>query len=170
MTTDQEFLHFSADGLLQSMLRIEASVAQLTPEQIWMRGSENENAVGNVLLHLRGNVRQWILSGIGGVATERDRDSEFDARAGASAAQLIADLKAVVKEAAELIHNLPAERLMDRIHVQGYEGTVLAAIYHVVEHFSGHLFQIITLTKMFTHKDLGFYAHLRGGEPSGAPP
>ena len=161
MNIDREFLQISADRLLQSMERIETCVAQLTAEQIWQRGSENQNAVGNLLLHLRGNVRQWILTGVGDAATARDRDSEFAARTGGDAKQLTADLKAVVEEAAELIRNLPAERLLDRIHVQVYDATVLGAIYHVVEHFSGHLFQIILLTKMFTHKDLGFYAHLR---------
>ena len=63
---EEEFLQISADRLLQSVERIETCVRQLTPEQVWARASENENAVGNLLLHLAGNVRQWILTGVGG--------------------------------------------------------------------------------------------------------
>jgi hypothetical protein len=170
MTVEVEFLELSASRLLESMSRIESCVAQLTPEQVWQRGSKNENAVGNLLLHLRGNVGQWILSGVGGSNYHRDRDSEFDAREGAGAPHLLAGLRAVVEEAAAIIRQVPAERLLRRIHVQVYEVTVLGAIYHVVEHFSGHLFQIILLTKVFTHQDLGFYAHLRSGKSSSALP
>ncbi len=169
MTVEQDFLQISADRLLQSMSRIEACVGQLTPEQIWQRTSENENAVGNLLLHLRGNVRQWILNGVGGADHTRDRDAEFDARTGTGAAQLLGDLRSTVEEAAVVIRGLPVEKLNQRTQVQVYEVTVLGAIYHVVEHFSGHLFQIILLTKMFTQRDLGFYAHLRKPEEKISP-
>ena len=166
---EQEFLKISADRLLQSMARIDTCVAQLTPEQVWARGSENENAVGNLLLHLTGNVRQWILTGVGGSPDHRDRDAEFDARSGGDAAAFLKNLRAVVEQAAELIRNVPPARLVEKIHVQVYDVNVLGAIYHVVEHFSGHTFQIILLTKMFTHRDLGFYAHLNGQAASPEP-
>jgi hypothetical protein len=162
MTIETEFLTFSADKLTQLMGRIDSCVQKLTPEQIWMRADANQNAVGNLLLHLNGNVRQWILHGVGGQADVRDRDAEFAARDGAGAKELLARLRATVEETAALLRTLPAGRLMERVRTQGYDCTVLAAIYHVVEHFAGHTFQIIYATKLCTGEDLGFYAHLSG--------
>jgi hypothetical protein len=160
MNTESEFLNFSADKLIQLLERIETCVDRLTPEQLWMRHSENENAVGNLMLHLAGNVRQWILTGVGGAPDHRDRDSEFAAREGIGAQELKARLRSTVDEAVVLIRALPPERLTEIIRPQGYEGTVLAAIYHVVEHSAGHAFQIMFATKLLTGGDLGFYAHL----------
>ena len=165
MTVETEFLTFSADKLMQLMGRIDSCVQKLTPEQIWMRAGANQNAVGNLLLHLNGNVRQWILHGVGGQADVRDRDAEFAAKDGAGAKELLARLRSTVEETAALVRTLPAGRLMERVGTQGYDCTVLAAIYHVVEHFAGHTFQIIYATKLCTGEDLGFYAHLSGDRP-----
>jgi uncharacterized protein DUF1572 len=165
MSTESEFLNFSAEKLTQLLQRIEMCADQLTPEQIWMRHSENENAVGNLMLHLAGNVRQWILAGVGGAPDQRDRDGEFAARSGMDAQQLMATLRSTVEDAASLIRALPPARLTEIIRPQGYEGTVLASIYHVVEHFAGHAFQIMFATKLMTSRDLGFYAHLNRVQP-----
>ena len=169
MTVETEFLTFSAEKLLQLMSRIDSCVQKLTPEQIWMRADANQNAVGNLLLHLNGNVRQWILHGVGGEADMRARDAEFAAKDGAGATELLARLRATVEETAALLRALPAARLMERVDTQGYDCTVLAAIYHVVEHFAGHTYQIILLTKQFTREDLGFYAHLSSAAPRKDP-
>ena len=169
MTVESEFLTFSADELTQLMGRIETCVEKLTPEQVWARGSESQNAVGNLLLHLEGNVRQWILHGVGGQPETRDRDREFAARGGSAASELLTRLRATVDEVASLIRSLPASRLLERHAVQGYDMTVLGAIYHVVEHFAGHAFQIYLMTKQFTSEDLGFYAHLSGAKPRESP-
>ncbi len=169
MSVETEFLTFSADKLMQLMGRIEICVEMLTAEQVWARTSANQNAVGNLLLHLNGNVRQWILHGVGGQADLRQRDAEFAAREGGGAPELLARLRTTVEEAVALFRALPAERLLERIQPQGYESTVLAAIYHVIEHFAGHTFQIMLLTKQFTGADLGFYAHLSGSQPRKDP-
>src|SRR5450631_2938439 len=89
VSVESEFLNFSADKLTQLVGRIETCVEMLTPEQLWTRTSANQNAVGNLLLHLNGNVRQWILHGIGGQADLRQRDSEFAAREGSGAQELL---------------------------------------------------------------------------------
>jgi uncharacterized damage-inducible protein DinB len=169
VSVESEFLNFSADKLTQLMERIETCVEMLTPEQLWARTAANQNAVGNLLLHLSGNVRQWILHGLGGQPDHRERDAEFAAREGSGAQELLARLRTTVEEAVALFRTLPAERLLERIRTQGYENTALAAIYHVVEHFAGHTFQIILLTKQFTREDLGFYAHLSGSQPRKDP-
>jgi hypothetical protein len=170
VTLESEFLKFSIEKLEQLMERIEICAGKLTPEQVWRRGSERQNAVGNLLLHLNGNVRQWILSGIGGVPDARVRDREFAAREGGPPAELVAQLRATVTEAVTVLGGLTAEQLLERVTIQGYEGTKLAAIYHVVEHFAGHAFQIMFLTKLFTEEDMGFYAHLSGAAGSAARP
>jgi hypothetical protein len=162
MTIESEFLSFSADKLLELAARIETCVGRLTPEQVWMRGSENQNAAGNLLLHLNGNVRQWILAGVGGQPDQRQRDSEFAAREGVSPPELLAALRTTVEEAAEVIRKVPAPLMLQPLTIQDYDVTVMGAIYHVVEHFAGHAFQIFLLTKMLTGEDLGFYAHLNG--------
>ncbi len=169
MTSDEIFLKFSADKLEQLHGYIQDCLGRLTPEQIWTRNSESENAVGNLVLHLSGNIRQWIGSGVAGLADNRQRDTEFDARGGMAPAELAELLKTRVAEAAGIIREVPASRLTERITPQGYDVTVLEAIAHVVEHFSQHTGQIILLTKILTGDDLGYYRHLRGsGRAAGA--
>ncbi|HVO99331.1 MAG TPA: DinB family protein [Bryobacteraceae bacterium] len=160
MSNESVFLKFSSEKLEQLLGRIETCVAKLTPEQIWIRGASNENAVGNLLLHLEGNVRQWILSGVGGAPDLRNRDAEFETTSGEGA---LDRLRATVHEASALIAALPHERLTEPRTIQKhYNVTVFEAIYHVVEHFSGHTGQIIFATKLLTGEDLGFYNYLRG--------
>lgn len=154
------FLEFSARKLRQLESRIEDCVKGLTEEQIWLRSNQAENAIGNLLLHLAGNVRQWLISAVGGKPDVRVRDREFAARGDISGAELLERLRATVDEAAALLNHLPQERLTEMVTVQKYHVTVLEAIYHVVEHFSQHTGQIIFAYKLFTGNDLAFYRHL----------
>jgi len=165
MSNEAVFLKFSSEKLEQLVSRIETCVAKLTPEQIWTRGASNENAVGNLLLHLEGNVRQWILSGVGGAPDLRQRDSEFAAQSGEGALER---LRRTVDEASALIAGLPHERLSEPRTIQThYNITVMEAIYHVVEHFAGHTGQIIFATKLLTGEDLGFYSYLKSAKAAG---
>ena len=129
-------------------------------------GGETQNAAGNLILHLTGNIRQWILAGVMGARIERDRDAEFAERGGVAPDVLMRDLRDVVNAACGIIGSLPAARLTEAINIQGHDVSVLEAIYHVVEHFSGHTGQIILMTKAFTGSDLGFYGYLT--KPGGA--
>ena len=160
-TLERQFLDHSVQKLRQYTERIGNCAGKLTEEQIWARGAENENAMGNLILHLCGNVRQWIVSGVGGEPDTRKRDTEFDARGGVTAGELMDRLRRTVDEAVAVIEEVPHERLGERLRVQDYDVSVLEAIYHVVEHFSMHTGQILFITKMVTGSDLGFYAHLR---------
>jgi uncharacterized damage-inducible protein DinB len=161
-TLDGLFLETSIQQLRQYQSRIGTCLELLNQEQVWARGGGNENAIGNLVLHLCGNVRQWIVSGVGGRPDHRERDAEFAARGGVSIDELEMRLKAVVSEAADVLGAVTAARLPERVVIQGYDLTVLEAIYHVVEHFSMHTGQIIFATKMITGNDLGFYRHLSG--------
>ncbi|MGE5569710.1 MAG: DinB family protein [Rhodospirillales bacterium] len=160
-TLEGLFLKFATGKLTQLTSRIVDCLGRLSTEQIWARGSENQNAVGNLVLHLCGNVRQWILSGIAGRPDVRQRDAEFAARAGASGPELAAQLESVVAEAVAAIRSTTAERLVEPVRIQGYDVSVLEAIGHVTEHFAQHTGQIIFATKLLTGEDLGYYRHLK---------
>ena len=160
MPLDGPFLKFSAEKLEQLCSRIQDCLGKLSEEQIWARGTENENAIGNLVLHLAGNVRQWIGAGVAGKPDIRERDAEFAARGDASAAELGDRLNTNVREAVEVIRGLTPERLAEMTTVQKYHTTVLEAVYHVVEHFAQHTGQIMFATKLFTGQDLGYYRHL----------
>ncbi len=166
MTSEQIFLRYSAAKLSQMAEHIATCLDTLTPEQVWSRNSDNENAAGNLVLHLCGNLRQWIGFGVAGQPDIRKRDEEFAARGGVAPAGLKQHLLAAVRDAAAIIAALPVQRLTKITHVQSYEMTVLEAIYHVVEHFSGHTGQIIFASKLWTGADLGFYAHLKSNTHS----
>jgi hypothetical protein len=108
---------------------------------------------------------------VGGQRDIRDRNAEFDARGGASPAELKARLRGTIEEAAAIVRGVTPERLTERIRPQGYDASVLEGIYQVVQHLAGHAFQIMLLTKLYTSQDLGFFAHLRqaSGAQSGRP-
>lgn len=161
MTPEQVFLDFSARKLEQLQSRIDDCLRRLGYEQIWRRGSEAENAVGNLVLHLCGNLRQWIGSAVAGLPDVRDRDGEFAARGGVEPDELRRRLAAAISEAAGTIRGLDPERLLNPVEVQHYQLTVLEAVYHVVEHFAQHTGQILFATKQMTGQDLGYYRHLR---------
>lgn len=158
---ERVFLEHSTHKLEQLAGRIRDCAGRLNHEQLWYRGSENENAVGNLLLHLAGNVRQWIVSGIGGAPDVRVRDREFAAREEGRAHELMNRLEQIVREAIAVLRGISRERLMERVRIQNYDLTVLEAVCHVVEHFAEHTGQIIFATKVLTGEDLGYYRHLK---------
>jgi uncharacterized damage-inducible protein DinB len=162
MSVESLFLQSSVAKLREFAGRIEVCLGKLNEDQIWARGHENENAVGNLALHLAGNVRQWIISGLGNNPDHRDRDSEFDARGGRTAAELSANLRSTVEQATQIIAGLDTAQLTRMYEIQAYPVSGIEAVYHVVEHFAMHTGQIIFATKMVTGVDLGFYRHLRG--------
>ena len=140
--------------------RVEKCLGQLTPEQIWWRGQDNANAVGNLVLHLCGNVRQWIVAGAGGAPDTRNRDAEFAQREPLAAAELLERLRTTVRDADEVLARLAEAELTTRRRIQTYDVTVLEAVHHVTEHFALHSGQILYATKLLTGEDLGFYRHL----------
>ena len=165
----REFLRVARKELRQKLEHIEHCLSKLTPEQIWSRQHENENAVGNLVLHLGGNVRQWIASGVGGVEDLRDRQAEFSQRDPVPVAELMRRFRDAVREADRVLARLSCRDLLALRTIQGFEVTVLHAIYHVVVHFGEHTGQIIWATKRITSEDLGFYAYL-SDESGGGPP
>jgi uncharacterized damage-inducible protein DinB len=160
MNVESLFLKFSADKLRQFAERIEVCLGNLNEDQIWARGQDNENAIGNLALHLAGNVRQWIISSLGDYPDSRDRDSEFKPRGGVNGTELTRNLRATVEQASRIISGLNTAQLTRMYEIQKYPVSGVEIVYHVVEHFAQHTGQIIFATKMLTGEDLGFYRHL----------
>ena len=148
------FLRHSTAKLEQMTGFLRSCLDQLNDSQIWERHEAHENTVGNLVLHLCGNMRQWIMHGVGGAADVRVRDREFDSDGGMTGKELIALFESTVAEARSVIDSLPAQRLVERTTPQGREVSVLDAIYQVVGHVQQHVGQIILLTKQMTGKDL----------------
>jgi uncharacterized damage-inducible protein DinB len=142
--------------------KLRLAVEALPDSALWWRPDDGSNSVGNLLLHLMGNVRQWIIRGVGGAQGSRDRAAEFAARDGASASELLAGLDAVLAEADRTLATLTPERLMERRQFQGRDLSVLEAVFHVVEHFAMHTGQIIFVTKLTRPGAIHFYEDAGG--------
>ena len=156
--TGQEFISRSRYHLIEDFLpKIERCLERLTDEQIWWRPNEQSNSIGNLLLHLSGNARQWIVGGVGGAPDARDRDAEFAQRDRIAGDDLHSLLKTTLADVDATLAQFDANQLVERRTIQGSDVSVLEAILHVVEHFSMHTGQIVLLTKLITAQDLTFY-------------
>jgi len=139
------------------MPKIRQCVSALTEEEVWWRPNSSSNSVGNILLHLCGNVRQWIIAGVGETEDSRVREQEFKEQGPLPKDELLERLESTVEEAVQVLENLHPDRLLEMRHIQVYDTTVLQAVLHVVEHFSGHTGQIIYINKLLKDKDCRFY-------------
>ena len=137
--------------------KIERCLDSLTDEDLWWRANEQSNSIGNLLLHLCWNARQWIVSGLGGALDQRARQTEFDERSLISKPELLTELKGTLAEVDAVLDAFDTSQLLNAYQIQGTEVSALEAIFHVVEHFSMHSGQIILITKQLTARDLHFY-------------
>jgi len=142
--------------------KIRAALRSMPADRLWWRPNPAANSAGNLVLHLTGNLRQWVISGIGGAADVRTRDAEFAATEGWDHEALLALLDTTCQESVRVIGALDAESLAQTRTIQGRETSVFAALYHVVEHFSGHTGQLIYLAKLLVPAAVQFYDD-RGG-------
>jgi uncharacterized damage-inducible protein DinB len=148
------FLTQSVMKMNQMTGLIERCLDELSDEQVWQRDSANENSIGNLILHLAGNIRQWIGHGLAGMPDIRERDAEFATLGDISRAELRAHLRAVVTPAMDAVAALSPAILMEKRPVQGAERSGVEIVYQVVGHLQQHAGQIIFATKGFTRKDL----------------
>jgi hypothetical protein len=133
--------------LTEGFEKIEHCLGQLTDEQVWWRPRPEMNSVANLLLHLAGNLRQWVVAGVGGAPDVRDRPGEFADRSGAPKAQVLATLHAVLRDCDSTLARLGPDDLVASRRIQGYNLSVMDAIFHVVAHFRGHVQEIIHMTR-----------------------
>ena len=155
------FLEFSRKKLLEQYWpRLRSCAAGLSDEQVWWRPNDASNSIGNLLLHLDGNVRQWLVSSFKRSDDLRDRPAEFRERRLLPASALLENLGTTLQDASQVLASLSAADLLATFEIQGYSVTGLEAVYQVVEHFSLHYGQIVYITKFLRGKDLGFHREL----------
>ena len=155
------FLDFSRKKLLdQYWPRMRQCVETLTDEQIWWRPNPASNSIGNLILHLNGNVTQWLVASFNREEDKRNRPEEFAAETGLTAAQLLDRLAATMAESAKVLARLTEADLLAPYEIRGYHVRGLDAVYHVAEHFGLHYGQIAYIAKSLSGKDLGFYKEL----------
>jgi Protein of unknown function (DUF1572) len=155
------FLEYSRWKLLEEYWpRLRSAVESLTDEQVWWRANESSNSIGNLVLHLNGNVQQWLVASFNKMEDGRDRPAEFRERNTIPASLLLENLGRTLQQAADVLSRLTETDLVSCFQIQGYRVTGLQAVYQVVEHFGMHYGQILYIAKMLRGQDLGFYREL----------
>lgn len=159
--TAELFLEFSRNKLLEQYWpRMRKAVEPLTLEQLWWRPNAASNSIGNLILHLNGNVWQWLVASFNELEDKRNRPAEFSATGDLTSADLLGRLGGTMDEAAKVLTRLTEKDLVAIHQIQGYTVSGLAAVYQVVEHFGLHYGQIVYITKALEGRDLGFYGDL----------
>lgn len=158
----EEFIH---EFIAQAIYRIDENtnklikcLEELDESDIWKRPNQNSNSVGNIVLHLCGNIGQYAISSLGHISDVRQRDTEFLANGGYSKNELLQKFLAHIEKAKTIIQSTSSEELLRKRKVQGYNHSGVGILIHVTEHLSYHTGQIIFWTKLLKNKDLGFYA------------
>lgn len=147
-TVGAAYLAEACTTLSQSLTKIEHCLAQLPEADLWWRPHPSHNSLQNIILHLCGNLRQWIIHGVRGEPDDRNRPGEFADREPRPAAELLDRLRATIAESVTVLRNFPDSRLLEPRRIQGFETTVLAAILETVSHFVGHTHQIVYITRL----------------------
>ena len=153
----KEFLEQSAYRIGLNYPRIKTCIDMLSDTELWLRHNSSSNSIGNLVLHLCGNMTQYIISALGNNEDNRDRDSEFSAKEGFTAAELLEKMKEVNDRCIKIISALDDKQLTANYKVQGYTMSGIAIVIHVTEHYSYHTGQIVFLTKSLKDTDTGFY-------------
>jgi len=128
--------------------RIIHCLNQLDDAQIWWRPKESMNSIANLVLHLCGNLEQWIVSGVGGAQDLRNRPLEFSERTPIPKEQLSQRLSSTVSRADEVLAQVNHAKLLEPRRIQGFEESVLSAIFESLAHFNGHTQEIVHITRL----------------------
>lgn len=154
----KEFLAVARRTLLNDFYpKIERCVSELSEEEIWWRAHETDNSIGNLLLHLSGNIRQWIISGLGGEADVRNRPREFSERTHIPKEELLTLFRTTLEEADGVLERFDPGMLLETRRFQKWDHTCLNAVLHVVEHVAEHMGQIVYITKLRKGVDMKFF-------------
>jgi len=152
-----EFARSACYRMDQSLGMIRKSLDHLDEKEVWQRPNKSSNSIGNLLLHLIGNITQYAIASLQGLEDRRERDREFDTPGGYDREELFRRLQETVEEAKQSISGCNGDGLLRIREVQGFQLSGLGIIVHVVEHLSYHTGQIAFWTKALKNKDLGFY-------------
>ena len=155
-----EFVSQAIHRIDENTHKLTTCLNELEESEIWKRPNQHSNSLGNIVLHLCGNIRQYAISSLGHIGDVRERDKEFSATSGYSKSELLKKLTDTVEEAKSIIRNISEDELLRERKVQGYSHSGIGIILHITEHYSYHTGQIIFWTKLLKDKDLGFYANI----------
>ena len=153
-----EFINTAIQYIDENTTKLKGCLDELEEVDVWKRPNEHSNSVGNLLLHLSGNIRQWVISSLGNIEDNRRREIEFAATDGYTKSELKEKLFSTVEEAKAVIKNITIQEILKKRKVQGYSYSGVSIILHITEHYSYHTGQIIFWVKLIKNKDLGFYA------------
>lgn len=154
----KEFISQAIYRIDENTQKLTTCVQELEESEIWKRPNPHSNSVGNIILHLCGNIRQYAISSLGNTKDVRERNKEFSADGGYSAEELLKKLTDTIHGAKNIIQNITEEELLRKRQVQGFTHSGIGIIIHITEHYSYHTGQVIFWTKLLKDKDLGFYA------------
>lgn len=141
----------------ENIPRLKKCLEKLSDEQIWYRPNNSSNSVGNLVLHLHGNVRQWVVAGLAKNPDVRERQKEFDERGPVPREQMVADMDKLMMEVDHILNQVRSKDLLEVQNVQGYQESGLSILVHITEHFSYHVGQMTYIVKMLKDTDMGYY-------------
>jgi hypothetical protein len=158
MQLPQLFLAAARETLAEGFHKIEHCVNQLTNDQVWWRpaaqppataknATSEMNSIANLMFHLAGNIRQWIIAGVGGAKDVRNRPLEFSDHSRRPKAEVLAQLQKTVAEADAVLARLTPEQLVENRRIQGFDTNVTEALFGMISHFRGHTQEIIHMTR-----------------------
>ena len=156
----KEFIDQSITRIDENTQKLITCLDELEEAETWKRPNQHSNSVGNIILHLCGNMRQYAISSLGNIKDTRERDKEFSAAGGYSKSELLKKLSDTLEQAKNIIKDISEKELLRKRQVQGFTHSGVGIIIHVTEHYSYHTGQIIFWTKLLRDKDLGFYADI----------
>ena len=143
--------------LEESIPRLHKCLDKLSEAEIWYRPNTHTVSIGNLVLHLNGNVRQWLISGLGGAPDLRQRQQEFDETGPIPTSELKEMLDILENDIEVVLEGLSTSDLITERTIQGYKSSGVSILVHVVEHFSYHVGQVTILVKSRMNLDMGYY-------------
>ncbi len=150
-----EFMQASRALLMGDyMPKLRKITDTIAEEDVWWRPNDASNSVGNLLLHMSGSLRHWIVTGMGGAPEVRDRRSEFSANGGPSLAELMERVETTAARIDQMLADIEQVSLIERVAVGRFSVSRLHAVYHAIEHFGYHLGQIAYVAKLRTGREL----------------
>jgi uncharacterized damage-inducible protein DinB len=153
-----EFIKQSINYIEANTPRIQTCLKELDDNEIWQSPGAACNSVGNLILHLCGNITQYVISALGNTEDNRQREKEFSEKGGYTGIMLFDKLSSTINKATAIIKGLDEDALTRNYSVQGFDLSGIGIIIHVTEHLSYHTGQVAFYTKQLRGKDMGFYA------------
>ncbi len=147
-TTDKEFLNECKNRIDSSFQRLYHCLDQLDDKQIWWRPNDKMNSIGILITHICGSFRQWTITIMNNAEDMRDRPEEFLNDRKINKEALLQRARKLKSDFLKAIYNLDCSRLTEQRRIQGWDITLMSAIFRALTHLEGHIGQIMLLTRI----------------------